>query len=283
MSTKKTLNFIFFIISFELSLGENSTNGLRKGLVLSIPVFIPFRGYEPAAGKTCAASVKIVEKLVNQRSDILPRYAINTAMLDENLYGVGAIRYFLGYMAKFQPGNRPATNIFPSPLAVGPFSCQFVSPIMKPFHMSLFSEYCNGEHIVSLPFYDNVFRIRAPANLYIGPMLAMAVKIAKWKQIAIVTTTNLPAEMLFIKRLYKEAISSGLEIVHFDAVPTFNRDVVLELKQSDARVVYFSSVNYRSCQELLCLMHREGITAPTYVFITTFFCLPAKSDDPPFD
>ena len=114
-------------------------------------------------------------------------------------------------------------------------------------------------------------------------MLAMAVKIAKWKQIAIVTTTNLPAEMLFIKRLYKEAISSGLEIVHFDAVPTFNRDVVLELKQSDARVVYFSSVNYRSCQELLCLMHREGITAPTYVFITTFFCLPAKSDDPPFD
>ena len=257
-----------FILFFLIAISEAED-------VLKVLVTSPQTGYR-ITGISCLKAMQVAVDAANEKKDFLKGFKVEIEPGDDGFgpLGVTAVGNFY---RDFIESRQPNETSYPAPIATGfltTLNCQTVAPIMPHINMAMVAVGCSAPIFAEeKERYRNMFRIARGVEMSIGP-IADFMKSFSWDKVALLFYQNDILVYNLANEFMKVAPDYNVSVVWSNNVNSIDENVADSLKQSKARVIFFTNPEIHLTTILMCQLYRKGFFNSNYIFLaltTTFY------------
>ena len=238
------------------------------GDVLKVLVTSPKTGYK-ITGISCLKAMQVAVDAANDRDGFLQGFKVEIESGDDGFGPLGVMAVGNFYRDYIETGSPNKTN-YPAPIATGfltTLNCQKTAPIMPHINMAMVSIGCTGSIFAEeKERYRNLFRIARGIEMSIGP-IAEFMKSFNWDKVALLFFQDDILVHNFAEEFMKEAPNHNVSVVWSSYVDSIDDKVAESLRDSKARVVFFTNPNLVLTTILMCQMYRHGFFNSEYIFL----------------
>ena len=252
----------FFLVLLFIGTSKGGEQDVLKVLATS-----PVTGFR-MPGISCWKAMQVAVDAANEKNHFLKGFKVEMIQADDGFgpLGVAAVGNFYRNYIESRHSNQ---TIYPAPIATGfltTLNLQTVAPILPYINMAIVSMTAGAPSFANETRFRNMFRVTQGYESNIGPIAAL-LKSFKWDKIALLFLQTDNDVSGVGNEFMKVAPDHNITIVWSKNVEVIDETVVESLKQSKARVIFFTAPERHLTTMLMCQMYQRGFYNSNYIFL----------------